>query len=224
MLQEPNAPPSYPRRFFPRALPSSTFRTQTPSFPPLFLRLPPFFCFAVPCGTTYPVAAPSLNSFIRSRRATPRTCQQRLENSTKCFTPLLLLPLPSHRRNNEYSYGLNFWWNRPLRVHDPPSSAIPLSVAAFLRQRYSAILVRRVRVAWKHRDFSSYISISSGTRPSWTKSKSAHLGKVERAITRTLSYAKSKGRPRRLLFRVSNIQKRYNIYNTSVSTWRWKKS
>lgn len=36
-------------------------------------------------------------------------------------------------------------------------------------------------------------------------------GKVERAITRTLSYAKSKGRPRRLLFRVSNIQKRYNI-------------
>lgn len=97
-----------PRRFFPRALSSSTFRTQTPSFPPLFLRLPPFFCFAVPCGTTYSVAAPPLNSFIRSRRATPRTCQQRLENSTKCFTPLLLFPLPSHRRNNEYSYGLNF--------------------------------------------------------------------------------------------------------------------
>lgn len=77
---------------------------------PLLFYLFSFDClpFSVPCGTTYSVAAPSHSSSIRSRGATPRTCRQRLENSTKRFTPLLLLPFPSRRRNNEYSYGLNF--------------------------------------------------------------------------------------------------------------------
>lgn len=88
---------------------ASTFRVQT-LFPPLFLRLPPFFCFVVPCGTAYSALCfflfLSISCFLHPLpRQHPPVCscprypattyRQRLENSTKRFTPLLPLPFPS---------------------------------------------------------------------------------------------------------------------------------
>lgn len=151
MLQEPNAPPCYP------LLPSPPFAcsyslppfAQTP-FPLLFL----FGClpFSVLrngrfCRCSFSSLSLPLTHLLHPLTNPSETCRQRLENSTKRFTPLLLLPLSFRRRNNEYSYGLNFWWSRPLRALDPYPSIhpSPLSFA-------STVLVHLVRTAWKRRD------------------------------------------------------------------------
>jgi len=172
-----------PRRFSPCALSSSTFRTQTPSFPPLFLRLLPFFCFTVPYGTAYSVAAPSLNSFIRFRGTTSRTCRQRLENSTKRFTPLLLSASfpPTKQRI--------LVWIEFLMEPTPPGSRSTLfnhPVRRRFPSRYSAIRASSANCIETSATTSSYIDFSGHAISSRTKvddEKGAHLRKVKKAVT-----------------------------------------
>lgn len=145
------------------------------------------------------------------RRKTPDLPATSREFYKTFHASLTTLPLPTHRRNNEYSYGLNFWWNRPLRALDPPSSTIPFSVTAFPRPRCSPSLVRWVRTASKHRDdffLYRFLRACDITTNEIDEEKGAHLRKVERAGTRTFAYAKSEGS--RLLFRVSDIRKEHN--------------
>lgn len=130
MLQEPNAPTP----------PPLSLSLLIHLSHPLLFRLFSFDClpFSVsPFPSPLPLSIPS------SAPEEQPPCRQRLENSTKRFTPLLPLPLPSHRRNNEYSYGLNFWWNRPLRgprptLFSPSRFPSPFSFARDLR-RFSRV-------------------------------------------------------------------------------------
>jgi len=160
MLQEPNAPPSYLRRYPPSPTRefSSTFRARAP-FPPLFLRLPPFFCIRRSAGNDvfrFPLSISHLlHPLPRQPLGSAGNVSRILQNVSRLSYRFCFLP-------TDETTNTRMDWIFDGADSSRPSIRTPSPSPSRDVRRYSCIESRAKRR--QRRDDFLPIAISSGTR------------------------------------------------------------
>lgn len=232
MLQEPNAPPSYPPSILPAcSSPRSPFARK-----PLLFRLFSFDClpFSVspfPAERRIPSSFPPSTPSSAPEEQPPPDLPTTSREFYKTFHASLTASTSFSPTKQRILVWIEFLMEPTppgLRPHplQPFRFPSPLSfVCACFHPRCTVILVRRVRAAWKYRNnflLYRFLRARDIISNEVNDEKGAYLRKVKRVCnTYTLAYAKSEGS--RLLFCIGDIRKGHNTM-PRVSTWRWKKA